>query len=411
MRKYRISAGIASVVLVSSLAVAGVALADGTQGSTAGAEAQTGQTSQEQTASTVSMANQTLGMESLGNARQLGGYVGKDGKTVKENVLLRTAKLADASQADLDKLVNEYNLGYVCDFRTSSEREQAPDPNIAGVENIWCSIVDEDSDLGQMASGANGTGDDEGEQENAAAGSTSTDEQATEKKTDEDQANTNAAVTGGQAADAAKQAADSQNGDSKEAGVATDNSQTAGQADSANGTQTDDAQAQQKAALETTVEQLVGYAHSMDLSTMYDSMADSEHSQQGYRQFFDVLLGNTDGKAVLWHCTAGKDRAGFGAALVLSALGVDRETILDDFALTNDFNAASIDALGSVAREDGYSDEDIEAVETLAGVNRDYMAHTLDHIDEAYGGMHDYLVNQIGLTDDEIAQLQSMYLE
>ena len=45
-------------------------------------------------------------------------------------------------------------------------------------------------------------------------------------------------------------------------------------------------------------------------------------ARTNYKQFFNVLLNNKSG-ATLWHCTAGKDRAGFGTMLVLSALGVD----------------------------------------------------------------------------------------
>lgn len=55
-------------------------------------------------------------------------------------------------------------------------------------------------------------------------------------------------------------------------------------------------------------------------------------------KIFDILLANQDG-SVLWHCTAGKDRAGFGTALVLSALGVDKNTVIDDYMLSNKYRA------------------------------------------------------------------------
>ena len=372
MRKYRIAASIAALVVAGSLVGAAVAdsasataAASGEGGQAAAAEVAASAASPE---STVSAEAQSLGMEKLGNARQLGGYVGADGRTVKEGLLLRTAKLADATEADLAKLLDEYNLGYVCDFRTSSERASAPDPELEGVENVWCSIVDEDSEMGSVAASAGKDG-------------------------------TTSSLVGAAASEVGKQAA------GEEQAV----EETGAEPEQAAGEQ--DAAAQKKAALEATVKTLLGYAEVMDLPTMYDGTADSEHSQQGYRAFFDVLLNNEEGKAVLWHCTAGKDRAGLGAVLLLSALGVDRETILDDFALTNDFNAASIEALASFAEANGYTAEQVQVVRDLTGVNRSYMEHTLDHIDETYGSMHDYLVNQIGLSEDEIARLQEMYLE
>ena len=69
----------------------------------------------------VTVEQQTLGLSSIDNARQLGGYVTKDGRHVKDNLLLRTAKLSTASEEDLQTLKDTYNLGYVVDFRTSSE--------------------------------------------------------------------------------------------------------------------------------------------------------------------------------------------------------------------------------------------------------------------------------------------------
>ena len=53
-----------------------------------------------------------------------------------------------------------------------------------------------------------------------------------------------------------------------------------------------------------------------------------------YRALFDLLL-NEDAPPLLFHCTAGKDRTGFGAALILAALGVEEEVLLEDYLATN----------------------------------------------------------------------------
>lgn len=414
MLKYRIPAAIASLAFAASLGGAALAAepsASARADAPAAASSQAGDTAT--ATATPTVESQTLGMEALGNARELGGYVGADGRTVKHDLLLRSAKLADASQADLDALVSEHNLGYVVDFRTSAERAQAPDPEIPGVENVWCSILDEDSDLGSMAGGAAGSNTNDGNKASATNGKAQTAPAADSAQAETSTAGTEAAgangaaVAGGVAATAGSSATTDQKAASGTTASTTDNAAaSSAKADAGSA----DARADQQAALVATVKQLAAYGTSTDLSDMYVDIADSAHSQQGYRQFFDVLL-NADGKAVLWHCTGGKDRAGLGAALVLSALGVDRQTILDDFALTNDFTQQSIDAMVKAAESAGLSDAEVAAARDLAGVNRDYMAKALDHIDATYGSMHDYLVNQIGLTDDEIAQLQQMYLE
>ena len=53
----------------------------------------------------------------------------------------------------------------------------------------------------------------------------------------------------------------------------------------------------------------------------------------------------TDKTPLMFHCTAGKDRAGFAAALFLAALGVERETIIEDYMLTNELTGVTMEAM------------------------------------------------------------------
>ncbi len=91
------------------------------------------------------MEGQTLGLYGVENARQLGGYYTTDGRKVKSNMLFRSAKLAKATEEDIDKLIREYNLGTVVDFRTTEEIAEAPDPEIEGVKNEQIRILDEEN--------------------------------------------------------------------------------------------------------------------------------------------------------------------------------------------------------------------------------------------------------------------------
>ena len=62
--------------------------------------------------------------------------------------------------------------------------------------------------------------------------------------------------------------------------------------------------------------------------------------KKAYRHFFDVLLENSDeGRSVLFHCSAGKDRTGMGAVYLLTALGVDEATIRRDYLASNKYLA------------------------------------------------------------------------
>ena len=67
------------------------------------------------------MFPQSIGLEEIVNARELGGYVGADGRKVKRGVLLRTGALSEISEADRRRLLEQYHLTDIIDFRTSFE--------------------------------------------------------------------------------------------------------------------------------------------------------------------------------------------------------------------------------------------------------------------------------------------------
>ena len=65
----------------------------------------------------------------------------------------------------------------------------------------------------------------------------------------------------------------------------------------------------------------------MCIRDRYRSLVTHDYSIAHYRQFFAHLLAQTDG-ALLYHCSAGKDRVGVGTMLLLTALGVDWPCLL-----------------------------------------------------------------------------------
>ncbi len=143
----------------------------------------------------------------------------------------------------------------------------------------------------------------------------------------------------------------------------------------------------------------------------YVNMAFDEYAQETYRQFFALLLEQPTDEAILWHCTSGKDRTGVIAALVLSSLGTDRETILQDFEISNVYFSRGVNALVeqiTAKTDDPYI---IEGAQSLVGVSRNHMKNMLDAIDVRYGSMENYLTGPIGLSESDIAELRQKYVE
>ena len=104
----------------------------------------------------------------------------------------------------------------------------------------------------------------------------------------------------------------------------------------------------------------------------------------------------------VFHCTAGKDRTGFAAALLLSALGVDRATIEHDYLLTNQLYKRD-------ARLEGQGHPHVMKV--LWQVQPEFLQAAFDAVDSQHGGMQDYLQGAIGLSPQELAELRRLLLE
>ena len=129
-----------------------------------------------------------------------------------------------------------------------------------------------------------------------------------------------------------------------------------------------------------------------------------------YKPLFEELLTLDEGQALLFHCTAGKDRTGIGAALVLSALGVDRATILKDYAATDVYWQAGRTQTEQRMAQAGLSAEAVAAMRPLLAANPAYLAGTFAALDQQYGSVDKYLASQMGLTPSRLATLRAKYL-
>lgn len=266
------------------------------------------------------MTNRFINTGEIENARQLGGYIGADGRRVKDGLLIRTGGLDKLSAEAAADLAQQYSIQYVVDFRMGYERERDPDQEIPGAQNLWINLYEVD-------------------------------------KTDPEMVELMRRI----------------------------------------------------AEAESELQKSVEYAKSGRLSLLYTELLLRDMSQQGYAEFFDILL-NSDG-AVLWHCTHGKDRTGVAAALLLYALGVDEDVIMQDFLLTNEVYQEDIARLEAGLRASGYDEAVIKEAQAMAGVKGEYLEAAFDAVKKEYGSIENYLRNRLGVSDEERNQLREKYLE
>lgn len=118
------------------------------------------------------------------------------------------------------------------------------------------------------------------------------------------------------------------------------------------------------------------------------------------RDILSAMAGVQEG-AVLFNCTAGKDRTGIVAALLLGIADVDRDQIIADYTLTADFIPDLVAEFLDLSRERG---GDVESYARLLESPAPAIAATLDHIDNRYGSVNGYL-QHIGLPPADLRQL------
>ena len=146
------------------------------------------------------------------------------------------------------------------------------------------------------------------------------------------------------------------------------------------------------------------------MAGLYLPLVESEYSQTHYREFFRILLNHTEG-ALLYHCTIGKDRVGVGTMLLLSALGVDRSAIMEDYLLTTPYTEESRRAVCREALE--YTNDPAAqfALEAFESARESYLNAAYDSIEQNYGSVTEYLSEVIGIGAKERETLRLLYLE
>nr|WP_024838307.1 tyrosine-protein phosphatase [Clostridium sp. 12(A)] len=145
------------------------------------------------------------------------------------------------------------------------------------------------------------------------------------------------------------------------------------------------------------------------ITKLYEDLVLSDSAAKQYGRFFDLLL-EADDRAVLWHCSAGKDRVGIGTALLLSALSVDRETIVKDFVLTNAYVMDGAEAVATMVRKSTGDHVLADCVRVLLTVSEEYINQAFHAIDSCYGTIDSYLTKRLGLSKEKKNLLRQKFL-
>ncbi len=252
------------------------------------------------------------------NTRDMGGFINKYGKKIKEKMLLRSGELSACSKRDKNILINEYNLKKIVDLRTDVEIEETPNPVWRGIVYFHFPVF-------------------------------------------------NAEVMG----------------------ITRDGN-----------------------SLEDMVKTIISEgndAAKIYMSKIYKQIVASDTAKKAYYNFIKVLADKDDG-AVLWNCSAGKDRTGAAAILVLTILGFEKEEIFEDYIKTNEFAEKNIAHFAETAKRlTGINDTRI-AAEYMMGVNREYFDTLYNYMESEYGSAEGYIKEGLKIDDDIVFCIREKYL-
>lgn len=145
------------------------------------------------------------------------------------------------------------------------------------------------------------------------------------------------------------------------------------------------------------------------MTNLYIDIIHDQYAQKQYRRFIDILLHATG--SVYFHCSAGKDRTGIGAALILKMLGVSDEVIFEDYMLTNLPENNRIQIAIEEAKNNGtYCDTTEEDMRAFVGVMPEYLEAANREINKHYGDFNQYISSVLGIDEQTISQLKIKYL-
>ena len=131
--------------------------------------------------------------------------------------------------------------------------------------------------------------------------------------------------------------------------------------------------------------------------SIYEDFVLDKTCQIQYKKFFDIIQ-HKNRTPILFHCTAGKDRTGFATAMILSALKVDLDAILEDYMESNIYLEQKYAHILKINPDYKY----------LIEVYPEYLEHSFRVIESNFGTIENYLTSILGI---DLQLMEDLYIE
>ena len=144
-------------------------------------------------------------------------------------------------------------------------------------------------------------------------------------------------------------------------------------------------------------------------SMMVSYYSNTRYLKDRYKPLFDKLLGLPADQSLVFHCTAGKDRTGMGAALLLYSLGVPYPTIVADYEASNYYRKDANKQMEGMIMQMMHVDK--TTADAILGVKKKYLDATFAAITKQYGSVDNFLKTEIGLDAAKTKLLKNKFLD
>ena len=148
-----------------------------------------------------------------------------------------------------------------------------------------------------------------------------------------------------------------------------------------------------------------------DMQDMYRQIVTDKTAQRNLgRAVSEIMTHDYDQGGVVWHCTEGKDRCGITSAVVLMTRGADRDTVMRDYLITNETNAAKAEGYYRYILSKGEEERIAAFVRDAFLAKEEYLNAALDAIFAAFGNMEEYAEAALGIPEKVLQRFRETVL-
>lgn len=141
---------------------------------------------------------------------------------------------------------------------------------------------------------------------------------------------------------------------------------------------------------------------------MYRRFISNDFTVGQYRKF--IRLVDECDQPVLWHCTAGKDRAGFASIIMEEILGIPREKIREDYLITNTYIKEEVEWLIEMFARMYKGDYPRKEVRFFFSADEAFIDAIYDEAEIKYGSFENYLTEALGVDEAMKDRMKARYL-